>query len=225
MKLIIDDADTKKIAEILKYYPVDGVTTNPTILSKSGKNPYDVLGEIREMIGPDRELHAQVVSKDADGMVREGRKIVERLGENTYVKVPSVQEGFRAMRILSGEGIKVTGTAVYMPMQAFLAAKSGARYAAPYVNRIDNLGNDGVKTAKTIHDIFRVNGLQTEVLAASFKNAQQLLELVKYGIGAATVSADIILSLINNPNVDNAVAQFTADFEGLVGKGKTMENC
>lgn len=225
MKFIIDDADTKKIAEILKYYPVDGVTTNPTILSKSGRNPYEVLGEIREMIGPDREIHAQVVSKDADGMVREGREIVKRLGENTYVKIPSVQEGFRAMRILSSEGIKVTGTAVYMPMQAFLAAKSGAKYAAPYVNRIDNLGNDGVQTAKTIHDIFRANNLDAEVLAASFKNSQQVLELVKYGIGAATISADVILNLIKNPCIEDAVAGFTADFEGLVGKGKTMADC
>ena len=223
MKFIIDDADIAKIKDIYNTFAVDGVTTNPSILAKSGRQPYEVLTEIREFIGPDAELHVQVIAPDAEGMVRDGHRIVEVLGINTYVKVPTTKEGLRAMKLLHGEGIRVTATAIYTRMQAFLAAKAGADYAAPYVNRIDNLGGDGVKTAQDIHDIFRKNGLNCQVLAASFKNSQQVQELCEYGIGAATISPDVIEALIKNDSVTMAVEAFVKDFEGLCGKGVTME--
>ncbi|MCB6345508.1 fructose-6-phosphate aldolase [Clostridium sp. AF18-27] len=223
MKFIIDDADIAKIKDIYNTFAVDGVTTNPSILAKSGRQPYEVLTEIREFIGPDAELHVQVIAPDAEGMVRDGHRIVEVLGKNTYVKVPTTKEGLRAMKMLHGEGIRVTATAIYTRMQAFLAAKAGADYAAPYVNRIDNLGGDGVKTAQDIHDIFRKNGLNCQVLAASFKNSQQVQELCEYGIGAATISPDVIEALIKNDSVTMAVEAFVKDFEGLCGKGVTME--
>lgn len=223
MKFIIDDADIAKIKDIYNTFAVDGVTTNPSILAKSGRQPYEVLTEIREFIGPDAELHVQVIALDAEGMVRDGHRIVEVLGKNTYVKVPTTKEGLRAMKMLHGEGIRVTATAIYTRMQAFLAAKAGADYAAPYVNRIDNLGGDGVKTAQDIHDIFRKNGLDCQVLAASFKNSQQVQELCEYGIGAATISPDVIEALIKNDSVTMAVEAFVKDFEGLCGKGVTME--
>ena len=223
MKFIIDDADIAKIKDIYNTFAVDGVTTNPSILAKSGRQPYEVLTEIREFIGPDAELHVQVIAPDAEGMVRDGHRIVEVLGKNTYVKVPTTKEGLRAMKMLHGEGIRVTATAIYTRMQAFLAAKAGADYAAPYVNRIDNLGGDGVKTAQDIHDIFRKNGLDCQVLAASFKNSQQVQELCEYGIGAATISPEVIEALIKNDSVTMAVEAFVKDFEGLCGKGVTME--
>lgn len=223
MKFIIDDADIAKIKDIYNTFAVDGVTTNPSILAKSGRQPYEVLTEIREFIGPDAELHVQVIAPDAEGMVRDGHRIVEVLGKNTYVKVPTTKEGLRAMKLLHAEGIRVTTTAIYTRMQAFLAAKAGADYAAPYVNRIDNLGGDGVKTAQDIHDIFRKNGLDCQVLAASFKNSQQVQELCEYGIGAATISPDVIEALIKNDSVAMAVEAFVKDFEGLCGKGVTME--
>ena len=223
MKFIIDDADIAKIKDIYNTFAVDGVTTNPSILAKSGRQPYEVLTEIREFIGPDAELHVQVIAPDAEGMVRDGHRLVEVLGKNTYVKVPTTKEGLRAMKLLHAEGIRVTATAIYTRMQAFLAAKAGADYAAPYVNRIDNLGGDGVKTAQDIHDIFRKNGLDCQVLAASFKNSQQVQELCEYGIGAATISPDVIEALIKNDSVAMAVEAFVKDFEGLCGKGVTME--
>lgn len=223
MKFIIDDVDIAKIKDIYNTFAVDGVTTNPSILAKSGRQPYEVLTEIREFIGPDAELHVQVIAPDAEGMVRDGHRIVEVLGKNTYVKVPTTKEGLRAMKLLHAEGIRVTATAIYTRMQAFLAAKAGADYAAPYVNRIDNLGGDGVKTAQDIHDIFRKNGLDCQVLAASFKNSQQVQELCEYGIGAATISPDVIEALIKNDSVAMAVEAFVKDFEGLCGKGVTME--
>ena len=225
MKLIIDDAHIDQIKKIYEYYPVDGVTTNPTILAKSGRQPYEVLKEIREFIGAEAELHVQVVAQEAAGMVEDAHRIAEELGQGTFVKVPAVPEGFKAMKVLHGEGVKLTATAIYTPMQAFLAAKAGAAYAAPYINRIDNMGYNGVKVAKDIHDIFRNNGLKTEVLAASFKNSQQLLELCEYGVGASTVSPDVIFGLVKNTAITSAIDDFIADFEGLVGAGKTMKDC
>lgn len=225
MKLIIDDAHIDQIKNIYEFYPVDGVTTNPTILSKSGRQPYEVLKEIREFIGEKAELHVQVVAQDAVGMVKDAHRILKELGDNTYVKIPSVPEGFKAMKALSKEGVNLTATAVYTPLQAFLAAQSGAAYAAPYINRIDNMGYNGIQVAKNIHTIFKNNGLKTEVLAASFKNSQQLLELCEFGIGASTVSPDVIEALVKNQAITSAVDDFIADFEKLVGKGKTMSDC
>lgn len=225
MKLIIDDAHIEKIKKIYEYYPVDGVTTNPSILAQSGRKPYDVLKEIRAFIGDEAELHVQAVARTAEGMVEDAHRIVRELGETTYVKIPSVQEGFKAMKMLKKEGILITATAIYTPMQAFLAAKSGASYAAPYINRIDNMGYNGIQVAKNIHDIFKKNGLETEVLAASFKNSQQVLELCEYGIGASTVAPEVIEGLVKNQAIVSAIDDFISDFESLAGEGKTMSNC
>lgn len=225
MKFIIDDADIKKIKEIYEYFPVDGVTTNPSILAKSGRQPFDVLKEIREFIGQEAELHVQVIASTAEGMIDDAERILKELGDNTFVKVPVTREGLKAIKILSKRGVKITATAIYTSMQAYLAGKAGADYAAPYVNRIDNLGADGVQTAKDIHDIFKKNNFKTEVLAASFKNSQQVLELCKYGVGASTIACDVIEGLIKNAIVTSAVDVFTADFEKLCGAGKTMKNC
>lgn len=225
MKLLIDDANFEKIQRLYEFYPIDGVTTNPSILAKSGRNPYEVLTQIRDFIGEDADLHVQVISRKAEDMVVEGRKIAERLGKNTLIKIPTVVEGLKAMKALSAEGYRVTATAIYTPQQAFLAGKAGADYAAPYVNRIDNLGGDGVQTTMRIHDIYENNGMKTQLLAASFKNTQQVLELAEYGIGAATVGPDVIEGLMKNVTVDSAVEAFIADFEKLVGVGKTMLDC
>ena len=225
MKFIIDDADIEKIRELYATFAVDGVTTNPTILAKSGKQPFEVLKEIRDFIGPEAELHVQVVAADAEGMLEEAHRIRKELEINTYVKVPTTKEGLKAMKALKKDGTNVTATAIYTQMQAYLAGKAGADYAAPYVNRIDNLGANGVKTAKDIHDIFKKNGLKTEVLAASFKNSQQVLELCQYGIGASTISPDVIEGLIKNDSVTMAVSAFVKDFEELCGTGRTMKDC
>ena len=225
MKLLIDDANISKIKKIYDCYPIDGVTTNPSILAKAGRNPYEVLQEIREFIGPDAELHVQVISTDAKGMIKEAYKMTEILGKNIYVKIPTIPQGLKAMKILKSEGFKITATTIYTPMLAYLAAKAGADYVAPYVNRIDNLGADGVFTTKRIQDIIKTNGFKTEILAASFKNSNQVQELCAYGIGASTVAPSVIEGLIKNASVTSALADFTADFEGLCGEGKTMANC
>lgn len=224
MKLIIDGVNMDEIREMYEYYPMDGVTCNPSILAKEGKNPYKILKEIRDFI-EDGELHVQVVSDMADDMVKEAYRILEELGQDTFVKIPTTKEGLKAIRILAAAGVNVTATAIYTPMQAFLAAKAGANYVAPYINRIDNLGSDGVRTAKEIHDMFDRYGFKAEVLAASFKNSRQVITLCEYGIEATTISHDVLELLLKNDSVDAALETFKNDFEKLCGEGKTMLNC
>ena len=225
MKLCIDDANIEKIRRVYDLYPGDGVSTNPSILAKSGGHPYKVLKEIRSIVGEDGELFVQALSPTAEGIVKEAHRIVAELGKTTLTKIPCVPEGFKAMKQLKAEGLRFIGTAIYTPMQGFLAAKCGAEYVAPYVNRIDNMGFDGVQVSKDIHDAITRNGLDSGLLAASFKNSQQVLELVKYGVKAVTVAPDVIEGLVKNAAIDAAVAQFTKDFGGLVGEGKTMADC
>ncbi len=224
MKLCIDIADVAQIRHIYEYFPVDGVSTNPSILAKEGRNPYDVLKEIRSVIGEEGELFVQATARKAEVMAEESRRIVAELGKTTLVKIPCTPEGFKAMKILHQEGIRFIGTAVYTTMQGWLAAKCGAEYVAPYVNRIDNMGFDGVQVSKDIHDAITGSGYDSYsgLLAASFKNSQQVLELAKYGVKAVTVAPDIIEGLVKNAAIDAAIDQFTADFEGLAGVGNTM---
>ena len=226
MKLCIDDANTEAIARVYDLFPIDGVSTNPSILAKTGRKPYEVLKEIRSMIGTEGELFVQAVSEEPEEVLREAYRIVNELGSTTLIKVPSVPKGFKAMKLLRKEGIRFIGTAIYTPMQGFLAAKCGAEYVAPYVNRIDNMGFDGVQVSKDIHDAIVKGGLtHSGLLAASFKNSQQVLELAKYGVKAVTVSPDVIEGMVKNAAIDAALKVFAADFEGLCGPGATMENC
>lgn len=225
MKLCIDGASVREIRRIYDLYPVDGVSTNPTILARTGRKPYEVLTEIRSIIGEDGELFVQAVSPTAEGIVEEARRIVAELGRTTLTKIPCVPQGFKAMKLLKAEGLRFIGTAVYTPMQGFLAAKCGAEYVAPYVNRIDNMGFDGVQVSKDIHDAIVRSGLDSGLLAASFKNSQQVLELVKYGVKAVTLAPDVIDALVKNAAIDAAVGQFARDFADLTGGGRTMADC
>ena len=223
MKFLIDDARIDEIKKIYECFPVSGVTTNPTILSKVGGNPFDTLKEIRNFIGEDADLHVQAVSRRAEKIVDEARHIVGILGSNTYVKIPAIPEGFKAMKILVDTSeILFTATAIYTPMQAFIAGQCGASYAAPYVNRIDNMGFNGLRVAQEIQQIFSSNRMETEVIAASFKNSQQVLELCKCGISAATIAPEIFSALIKNSAIVDAVENFITDFESFAGKDKTM---
>ena len=224
MKLLIDDANIAAIRELYEFYPIDGVTTNPSILAKTGRPPFAVLREIRSFIGPEASLHVQATAPEAAGMVEDAKRITGELGERTLVKIPCIPQGFKAMKALRELGIRTTGTAVYTPMQAFMAAQCGAEYVAPYVNRIDNMGFDGIAVAKEIQDIFSNNCMSASILAASFKNSQQVLELCKYGVGAATAGPDIIRALVKNPAIDAAVDAFAADFRKLTGV-QAMTDC
>lgn len=222
MELYIDDANISEIRRLIDLYPIDGVTTNPSILAKTGENPVTVLKEIRSILGPEKYIFAQTIPMDAEGMIRDAHALVDLLGERTVVKLPSIPEGFKAIRTLSAEGLLTCGTVVYTPMQAYLAAKSGAAYVAPYINRIDNMGFDGVHVVQQIQDILTLHGFNTKILAASFKNSQQVLSLCAYGIEAATCAPSVIDAFVKNAAIDSAAADFLKDFEKVSGSGKSM---
>lgn len=228
MKLFIDDVNIKKIKELWDCYPIDGVTSNPSILKKNGKPPLDILKEIRQFIGPDKVLMTQVISTKAEDMQKEAEVIVKTISKkNTYVKVPTNAQGLKAIRLIKEKDrdILVCATAVYTTAQGLLAAQAGADYVAPYVNRIDNLGGDGLQVAKDIQDILNVYNLPCGISSASFKTTRQVVELAKYGIEAAAIGVDVWESFLKNEVIDAAVNVFNEDFEKLVGKGKTFLDC
>lgn len=222
MKLILDTADTAAIRKLCEYYPVDGVTTNPSILSKSGRKPYEVLKEIRSIIG-ERDLHVQIISSKAEDMMEEAKAIIAALGRNTFIKIPVTFEGVKAIKLLSQTGIGCTGTAVYTLEQAYMAAHAGAKWIAPYVNRIETTYGDGVGTVSKMQEMLEKNGYETKIVGASFHRIDQITGLAGCGVGAVTVCADLLMHLLDNENVTAAVQKFTDDFESLCGKGSTMK--
>lgn len=212
MKLLLDDANIQHIEEAFHYYPMDGVTTNPTILAKTNQHPISVLDQIRNSIGNEKQLHIQVLAKDVQGMVKDAKALIQRYQENTLIKIPATKDGLVAIAILKEMEIPTTATAIYTPMQAYLAAKAGATYVAPYVNRIDQLGYHGIETTLTIHQILNANQYPTQILAASFKNTQQVQDLCQQGIDMVTVPFDLLDQLAINPIITSAVEKFHQDF-------------
>ena len=218
MLVLIDNANMKEIESLYDSYPYDGVTTNPSILMKEHKDPIALLKRIRDFLPDDSQLHAQLVSEDAQTMVEEAHFMLRQIREDLYIKVPVTAEGLKAIHLLKQEGINITATAIYTAMQAFMAAKAGARYTAPYVNQLDNMGADGVHVAKTIHDMFRIHNMEADVLAASFKNSQQILNLCLHGIGSVTAAPDVLRALTRHDATFTAEENFTQDFYNLVNE-------
>ena len=224
MLTLIDTANLEGIKRVYDILPVDGVTTNPSILKKEGANPLEQLKKIRALLPAGAQLHVQTVSTVASEIIKEAMFILRQLGDNTYIKIPVFDEGIKAMKQLSTMGVNTTATAIYTPMQGFMAAKAGVKFVAPYVNRLDNIGFDGVEVAKNIRDILVRHNLDTKVLAASFKNTQQVLSLCEYGIGSITASPEVLEQLITHQITSLAIEEFNKDFAAVAGEGKTMMN-
>ena len=217
MLYLLDTANADEIARLVDAYPVCGVTTNPAILGQEGAEPARQLRLIRQAIGPQRMLHAQVTGKDAETMVREALALRDAVGESFYVKIPAVPEGLRAMPALKKEGLKVTATAIFDTSQALLFARAGADFVAPYVSRLDNIGADGVDIVEEIKHDFKEYGVTTGVLAASFRTADQIRRLAKHGITAVTVTPAFLEALLWHPMTDDAMRRFDAAWAKLTG--------
>lgn len=220
MELILDTANIEDIKDLHTHLCLDGVTTNPSIISKEGKDFENIIKEIDEIVGKDTPIHAQVISKKFEDMMEEALYI-SKLRENMYVKIPVTKEGLRAIKELKKQNIKITATAIFTAHQGFLAAKAGADYVAPYVNRIDNISGDGVNVVKDLVNIINSYNLNTKVVAASFKNAQQVLDLMKVGVHSATIPADICRTMMAHPLTDWSVDKFIEDWSNTFGEGTT----
>lgn len=224
MLILLDTANIDSIKHINDIYPLDGVTTNPTIISKEKKDFICILKEIRNIIGKEKMLHVQVVGSKTEEMIEEAIYLNEKIGGNLYIKIPVTEQGIKAMKELSKKGYKITATAIFTAQQALMAAKAGAEFVAPYVNRIDNLMADGIKVVSDIVSIFEIYNINSKVLAASFKNTEQIHNACLKGAHSVTVNEDLIKQLIYHPSTDLSVDNFIKDWEMQYGKNtKTNE--
>jgi len=217
MIYFLDTADINAIKHCNEFYPIAGVTTNPSIVARTGADFWTLLKSIRNIIGEEKMLHVQTRSQTAEGMIEEALLLKKNLGDNFYIKIPICEEGLKATSALKAMGINVTVTAIFSPTQALLAARAGADFVAPYVNRIDSICGDGVKVVEEIANIFAINGIKTQILAASFKNTEQVHKCALVGCHSATVTDETLKGLISHPMTDNALMKFDNDWKAVYG--------
>lgn len=217
MIYILDTADIEAIKHCNEFYPLAGVTTNPSIISKENTDFWKLVKKIRNIIGEEKMLHVQTVQTKADKIVEEAKLLKKELGGELFVKIPIGEEGLKATMELKKLGIGVTMTAIFTPAQALIAAKAGASFVAPYVNRLDNIIGDGTEVVAQIVELFDNYNLDCKVLAASFKNAEQVHKCALYGCHSVTVSADIMKTLISHPMTDAAIVGFEKDWKRVYG--------
>lgn len=215
-ELYLDSADVAQIARFHDCMPVKGVTTNPSILAKSGVGLNKLLLELAELLGPEARFHVQVVSTTVDDMVDEAMRLQE-LPYDLVVKVPANEPGLAAIKKMKSEDIAVLATAIYSVQQGFLAALCGADYLAPYVNRIDALGANGPGVVADLQLLIERQQLPTRLLPAGFKNTRQVIDVLKTGAGAITLPVDIAKQLFAHPSVESAVDNFTSDWRQAFG--------
>ena len=208
MKIFIDSGDIAEIREAQAMGLLDGVTTNPSLLAKAGKPTKTVIKEICEIV--DGPISAEVIGISKDEILTEGRELA-KLHKNVVVKVPLIEEGLKAVRVFTSEGIKTNVTLCFSPAQALLAAKAGATYISPFVGRIDDTAGDGMELIGQIVKIYENYGFATEVLTASVRHPMHFVEAALLGAHVATIPLKVIKQLIKHPLTDLGLAQFLAD--------------
>lgn len=210
MKIFMDTANVEEIAKFVDWGVVYGVTTNPSLIAKSGRTQAEVIPEIAKLVaGP---VSAEVISTECDGMVEEARKLV-KIADNIVIKIPCIPEGLKAVKILSAEGIKTNVTLVFSMAQALLAARAGASYVSPFIGRLDDIGEDGVQLVENIVKAFKLYGINTEVIAASIRNLEHVEKVMLTGCQIATIPTKVLEQMIVHPLTDKGLAQFMADYQ------------
>lgn len=212
MKFFLDTANVTEIAQAHEMGVLDGVTTNPTLLAKEGRDPVHVVKEICAIV--DGPVNAEVISTDCEGMLKEARRWAE-LDEKIVVKIPMTREGMQAVKRLSEEEIPTNVTLVFSPTQALIAAKAGASYVSPFVGRLDDRSEDGMQLASQIIQIFDNYGFETEVLVASVRHPMHVVEAALLGADIATMPYSVFEKLFDHPLTDMGLAQFLADWQRL----------
>ncbi|TDQ56635.1 fructose 6-phosphate aldolase [Mesocricetibacter intestinalis] len=211
MELFLDTANLADVERLAKILPIHGVTTNPSIIAKEKRPLLSALSELQQIIGKDKLLFAQTIAHDTQGMIKEAQYLREHI-DNLIVKIPVTAEGLSAIKALTQQGIPTLGTAVYGAGQGFLAALAGAKYIAPYVNRIDAQGGDGICAVRELNTLLRLHKPETKVCAASFRTPRQVLDCMLAGAGSVTVGPDVIELFIQDPAVFAAIDKFDQDW-------------
>jgi transaldolase len=210
MKIFIGTGNLKEIEALVPLGIIDGVTTNPSLMAKEGGDPKQILKKICDLVqGP---VSGEVVATDYEGMVREGRDLAQ-ISEHIVVKVPFTQHGVRACKTLSGEGLRVNVTLVFSPTQALIAAKVGATFVSPFVGRLDDIATSGMDLIEQIVEIYDNYDYTTEVLVASVRGPQHIVEAARMGADICTCPAKVIDALFNHPLTDIGLANFLKDWE------------
>jgi TalC/MipB family fructose-6-phosphate aldolase len=213
MEILFDTANLADIEEMTPIYPVSGVTTNPTIIRAEGRiDFYPHFRRIREIIGPDRTLHIQVLGQTAEGIIADAQRLREMVDSDVFVKIPTTEQGIKAMRLLRERGIGVTATAIYSKTQGILAIAAGANYIAPYFNRMESLDIDTVATIKSLSRFIDRHGADCKIMAASFKNVAQVSAAFEAGAQAVTLPPQLLRAALAAPDVTQAVAAFAQDW-------------
>ncbi|MDO5786830.1 MAG: fructose-6-phosphate aldolase [Phascolarctobacterium sp.] len=210
MKIFMDTANVDEIKQYVDWGVVYGVTTNPSLIAKSGRTQAEVIPEIAALVsGP---VSAEVISTECAGMVEEARKLA-KIAENVVIKIPCIPEGLKAVKILSAEGIKTNVTLVFSMSQAMLAARAGATFVSPFIGRLDDIGQDGVQLVDNIVKAFKLYGIETEVIAASIRNIEHVEKVMLTGCQIATIPTKVLAQMINHQLTDKGLAQFMADYQ------------
>ena len=212
MKLFIDTANVEEIKKANDMGIICGVTTNPSLISKEGRVFKEVVKEITQII--DGPISAEVVSLDAEGMVREAVQL-SKIHKNIVVKIPITAEGLKAVNILKKEGIKTNMTLVFSAGQGLLAARAGASYVSPFVGRLDDVGNNGMELISELVGIFNNYDINTEIIAASIRNPMHVIQAAKLGCHIATVPYKVLMQLIEHPLTDKGIDRFLKDWENV----------
>jgi len=212
VKIFIDTANIKEIKEAISLGVIDGVTTNPTLISKENRKASDLLQEICSLVnGP---VSAEVISLDAQGMVKEAREL-SKLAKNIAIKIPLVKDGLKAVKVLSGEGIKTNVTLCFSPSQALLVAKTGADYISPFIGRLDDISQVGMELIRDIKKIYANYNFKTQIIVASIRNPLHVVDAALLGADIATIPFAVIEQLIKHPLTDIGIQRFLEDYKKI----------
>ena len=215
MKLFIDTANVNEIKDAAALGVICGVTTNPSLIAKEGRDFIETIKEITTIV--DGPISAEVVAPDAEGMVSEAEKLAA-LHENIVIKIPVTAEGLKAVKLLSSKGIKTNVTLIFSAAQALLAARAGATYVSPFVGRLDDISSDGMPLIADIAEIFSIHDIKCEIISASIRSPQSVVDSAKAGAHIATVPYKVITQMLSHPLTDAGIDRFMKDWNAAFGK-------
>ncbi|ADK16988.1 MULTISPECIES: fructose-6-phosphate aldolase [Clostridium] len=215
MKLFIDTANVEEIRKANEMGVICGVTTNPSLIAKEGRDFKEVVKEITTIV--DGPISAEVISLESEGMVKEAKELA-KIHKNIIIKIPMTVEGLKAVKILSKENIKTNVTLIFSPAQALLAARAGATYVSPFLGRLDDIGMNGIELVEQISDIFKIHDIKTEIIAASIRNPLHVINAAKAGSDIATVPYKILIQMTKHPLTDIGIQRFLDDWKTVPNK-------
>ena len=217
MKYFIDTANVEEIKKAAELGIIDGVTTNPSLIAKEGRDFKEVIKEIAEIVDGPISGEVKATTVDAEGMIAEGKEIAA-IHKNMIVKIPMTAEGLKAVKVLTAKKIKTNVTLVFTANQALLAARAGATYVSPFLGRLDDISTSGVDLIATIAEIFQIHGIETEIIAASIRHPMHVTECALAGADIATVPYSVILQMMKHPLTDEGISKFQADYKAVFGE-------